>query len=243
MHFSISEMIECGVHFGHQRRYWNPKMKDYIFGVQNNIHIIDLEKTSLLLRSASEKINKIVERRGKILFVGTKRSASSLIKESAIYCEQYFVNKRWLGGTLTNWKTVRQSIKKLNELESQIRDGIFKKLTKKEALIRTRKFQKLENSLGGIKKMSMLPDAMFIIDVEHEKIAVKEANILNIQTFAIVDTNSNPDGIDHVIPGNDDSIKSIKFYLEYISHSIRMTQEKSKNNIDKKYVNDVFIHS
>ncbi|ARC54283.1 30S ribosomal protein S2 [Candidatus Riesia pediculicola] len=243
MHFSISEMIECGVHFGHQRRYWNPKMKDYIFGVQNNIHIIDLEKTSLLLRSASEKINKIVERRGKILFVGTKRSASSLIKESAIYCEQYFVNKRWLGGTLTNWKTVRQSIKKLNELESQIRDGILKKLTKKEALIRTRKFQKLENSLGGIKKMSMLPDAMFIIDVEHEKIAVKEANILNIQTFAVVDTNSNPDGIDHVIPGNDDSIKSIKFYLEYISHSIRMTQEKSKNNIDEKYVNDVFIHS
>ncbi|KIE64054.1 30S ribosomal protein S2 [Candidatus Riesia pediculischaeffi] len=234
--FEISEMIECGIHFGHQKKYWNPKMKDYIFGIQNNIHIIDLEKTSFLLQEAAEKIGNIVSKNGKILFVGTKRSASRLIRESATDCGQYFVDKRWLGGMLTNWKTVRQSIKKLNELEIQMKDGTFKKFTKKEALIQTKRLQKLESSLGGIKKMSTLPDAIFIIDVDHEKIAVKEANILKIQTFAIVDTNSNPNGIDYVIPGNDDSIKSIRFYLKCILKSIhekkqKFQQDKTENRV------------
>lgn len=213
---SIKEMIKAGVHFGHQTRYWNPKMKKYIFGSKNKIHIINLEKTLKMLNKAVIELEKIISKNGKILFVGTKKAASSSVKNYVKKCNQYFVNHRWLGGMLTNWKTVKNSIKRLKDLENQSKDGTFKKLTKKETLIRIRELKKLENSLGGIKNMGNLPDALFIIDARYEKIAVKEANSLNIPVFAIVDTNSNPEGIDYVIPGNDDAIKAIKLYLNTI---------------------------
>ncbi|XZQ54886.1 MAG: 30S ribosomal protein S2 [Arsenophonus sp.] len=210
---SMRVMLQAGVHFGHQTRYWNPKMKTYIFGTRNKVHIINLEKTVPMFNEALSELTKIASRKGKILFVGTKRAASITIKEAANSCNQYFVNHRWLGGMLTNWKTVRQSIKRLKDLEMQSQDGTFEKLTKKEALIRTRQLIKLENSLGGIKEMGGLPDALFVIDAEHEDIAIKEANNLGIPVFAIVDTNSNPDGINYIIPGNDDAIRAVKLYL------------------------------
>lgn len=218
---SIYDMLKAGVHFGHQTRYWNPKMKNYIFGAKNKIHIINLEKTRKMLEKAKIQLKKIVSQKGKILFVGTKRAAKKPIKKMVTKCNQYFVNYRWLGGMLTNWKTVRQSIKNLKDLENQLHDGTFKKLTKKEALIKTRKLQKLENSLGGIKNMGGLPDALFVIDAEYERIAIKEANSLGIPVFAIVDTNSSPDGIDYVIPGNDDAIRAIELYLEIITKEIK----------------------
>lgn len=217
---SIKDMIQAGVHFGHQTRYWNPKMKKYIFGSKNKIHIINLEKTLKMLNEAVIAIKKITIKKGKILFVGTKRAASESIKKYVKQCNQYFVNHRWLGGMLTNWKTVKNSIKRLKDLENQSKDGTFKKLTKKETLIRIRELKKLENSLGGIKNMGSLPDALFVIDAKYEKIAIKEANTLKIPVFAIVDTNSNPDGVDYVIPGNDDAIKAIKLYLNVIVNFI-----------------------
>ncbi|MFP3014129.1 MAG: 30S ribosomal protein S2 [Arsenophonus sp.] len=217
---SMRGMFQAGVHFGHQTRYWNPKMKVYIFGERNKVHIINLEKTVPMFNEALDELTKIASRKGKILFVGTKRAASASIKESANACEQYFVNHRWLGGMLTNWKTVRQSIKRLKDLEAQSQDGTFNKLTKKEALIRTRELKKLENSLGGIKKMGGLPDALFVIDAEHEHIAIKEANNLGIPIFAIVDTNSDPDGINYIIPGNDDAIRAVKMYLDVVSRAV-----------------------
>ncbi|AEH39735.1 30S ribosomal protein S2 [Buchnera aphidicola (Cinara tujafilina)] len=213
----MKDMITAGVHFGHQTRFWNPKMKPFIFGIQNKVHIINLEKTVPLFQSAIKELQNTIKKNGKILFVGTKRAASSLIKESAILCKQFYVNKRWLGGMLTNWKTVRQSIKKLKDLELQSQDGTFEKLTKKEVLLRMRSLQKLENSLGGIKNMGGLPDAIFIIDTLYENIAIQEANNLGIPVFAIVDTNSSPDGIDYIIPGNDDAIRSIKLYLNILT--------------------------
>ncbi|UDG80653.1 30S ribosomal protein S2 [Candidatus Hartigia pinicola] len=217
---SMRDMLQAGVHFGHQTRYWNPKMKPFIFGARNKVHIINLEKTVPKFNNALVELAKISSHKGKILFVGTKRAASEAIQESANSCEQYFVNHRWLGGMLTNWKTVRQSIKRLKDLEIQSLDGTFNKLTKKEALMRTRELSKLENSLGGIKNMGGLPDALFVIDAEHEYIAIKEANNLGIPVFAIVDTNSNPDGINYVIPGNDDAIRAIKLYLHAVETSI-----------------------
>nr|BET44446.1 MAG: 30S ribosomal protein S2 [Candidatus Aschnera chinzeii] len=220
---SIYDMIKAGVHFGHQTRYWNPKMKNYIFGVQNKIHIINLEKTAQLFNNALIKLNKISSHKGRILFIGTKKAASKFIKTTAVNCKQYFVNHRWLGGMLTNWKTVRQSIKRLKELETQSQDGTFDKLTKKEIIIRMNSLNKLRNSLGGIKDMGGLPDAIFVIDADYEKIAIKEANNLGIIVFAIVDTNSNPDGVNYVIPGNDDAIRAIKFYLQHVSQAIQLT--------------------
>ncbi|MGP1931342.1 MAG: 30S ribosomal protein S2 [Arsenophonus sp. ET-YP4-MAG3] len=216
----MRDMLKAGVHFGHQTRYWNPKMKSYIFGTRNKVHIINLEKTVIMFNEALVELTKIASRKGKILFVGTKRAANLTIKETANNCNQYFVNHRWLGGMLTNWKTVRQSIRRLKDLEIQSQDGTFNKLTKKEALIRTRELNKLENSLGGIKEMGGLPDALFVIDAEHENIAIKEANNLGIPVFAIVDTNSNPDGVDYIIPGNDDAIRSVKFYLGTVTKAI-----------------------
>lgn len=198
---SMRDMLQAGVHFGHQTRYWNPKMKPFIFGARNKVHIINLEKTVPMFNDALAELNKIASRKGKILFVGTKRAASEAVQEAAISCDQFFVNHRWLGGMLTNWKTVRQSIKRLKDLEAQSQDGTFDKLTKKEALMRTRELGKLENSLGGIKDMGGLPDALFVIDAEHEHIAIKEANNLGIPVFAIVDTNSDPDGVDFIILG------------------------------------------
>ncbi|MGP1947583.1 MAG: 30S ribosomal protein S2 [Arsenophonus sp. NC-PG7-MAG3] len=217
---SMRDMLQAGVHFGHQTRYWNPKMKTYIFGVRNKVHIINLEKTVQMFNEALDELTKIASRKGKILFVGTKRAASESIKKSANNCDQYFVNHRWLGGMLTNWKTVRQSIKRLKDLEVQSQDGTFDKLTKKEALIRTRELSKLENSLGGIKEMDGLPDALFVIDAEHEHIAIKEANNLGILVFAIVDTNSNPDSVNYIIPGNDDAIRAVKLYLDAVAKAV-----------------------
>ncbi|WP_339058196.1 30S ribosomal protein S2 [Candidatus Regiella endosymbiont of Tuberolachnus salignus] len=218
---SMRNMLQAGVHFGHQTRYWNPEMKPYIFGSRNKVHIINLEKTVPMFNEALAELSKISTRKGKILLVGTKRAASEAIKKTAEDCKQYFVNHRWLGGMLTNWKTVRQSIKRLKELESQSQDGTFEKLTKKEALMRTRELSKLEKSLGGIKDMGGLPDALFVVDANHEHIAIKEANNLGIPIFSIVDTNSNPKGIDFIIPGNDDAIRAINLYLDAVAAAIR----------------------
>ena len=218
---SMRDMLKAGVHFGHQTRYWNPKMKPFIFGARNKVHIINLEKTVPMFNEALAELNKIASRKGKILFVGTKRAASEAVKDAALSCDQFFVNHRWLGGMLTNWKTVRQSIKRLKDLETQSQDGTFDKLTKKEALMRTRELDKLENSLGGIKDMGGLPDALFVIDADHEHIAIKEANNLGIPVFAIVDTNSDPDGVDFVIPGNDDAIRAVSLYLNAVAATVR----------------------
>ncbi|VFP87411.1 30S ribosomal protein S2 [Candidatus Erwinia haradaeae] len=218
---SMHEMLQAGVHFGHQTRYWNPKMKPFIFGSRNKVHIINLEKTVLMFNEALSEITKISARKGKILFVGTKRSANLAIKKHALSCDQFFVNHRWLGGMLTNWKTVRQSIKRLKELEIQSQDGTFEKLTKKEALIRIGQLAKLENSLGGIKDMGGLPDALFVVDAHHEHIAIKEANNLGILVFSIVDTNSDPAGVDFIIPGNDDAIRAVNLYLTIVEATIR----------------------
>lgn len=222
----IRDLLQAGVHFGHQTRHWNPKMGPFIFGVRNKVHIIDLEKTLPLLNEALYGLRTIAARRGKILFVGTKRAASDNIKSAALACDQFYVNNRWLGGMLTNWKTVRQSIKRLKELESQSQDGTFEKLTKKEALMQTREMTKLENSLGGIKNMGGLPDALFVIDADHENIAIKEANRLGIPVFAVVDTNTDPQGIDYLIPGNDDATRSIKLYLDAVVNKILEGRER-----------------
>ncbi|SMY38439.1 30S ribosomal protein S2 [Photobacterium malacitanum] len=218
---SMRDMLQAGVHFGHQTRYWNPKMKPFIFGARNRVHIINLEKTVPMFNAALAEIEKIAARKGKVLFVGTKRAASESIKEAAISCDQFYVNNRWLGGMLTNWKTVRQSIKRLKELEAQSIDGTFEKLTKKEALMRTREMEKLEKSLGGIKNMGGLPDAMFVIGADCEHIAIKEANNLGIPVFAVVDTNSDPDGVDFVIPGNDDAIRAIQLYTGSVAQTVK----------------------
>ncbi|QDX30874.1 30S ribosomal protein S2 [Dickeya poaceiphila] len=218
---SMRDLLKAGAHFGHQKRFRNPKTKAFVFGTRNKVDIINLEKTVPMFNEALAELSKISSRKGKILFVGTKRAASEAVKEAAINCDQFFVNHRWLGGMLTNWKTVRQSIKRLKDLETQAQDGTFDKLTKKEALLRTRELDKLENSLGGIKDMGGLPDALFVIDADHEHIAIKEANNLGIPVFAIVDTNSDPDGVDYIIPGNDDAIRAISLYLSAVATAVR----------------------
>ena len=216
-HISMREMLQAGVHFGHQTRYWNPKMAPYIFGARNKIHIINLEHTVPAMNSALDAIAKMAANKNKILFVGTKRAASKIIGEQAARAGMPFVSHRWLGGMLTNYKTIRQSVRRLRELEAQELDGTFDKLTKKEALMRRRDMEKLERSIGGIKDMAGLPDALFVIDVDHERIAIQEANKLGIPVFGIVDTNSNPDGVDFVIPGNDDAIRAIKLYVTAVA--------------------------
>ncbi|HAR79887.1 MAG TPA: 30S ribosomal protein S2 [Succinivibrionaceae bacterium] len=217
---TMRDMLQAGVHFGHQTRYWNPKMKQYIFGARNGIHIINLEKTVQCYEDALNFLSNTVAHKGKVLFVGTKRAACDKVAEAASACGQYYVDHRWLGGMLTNWKTVRQSIKRLKELETQSQDGTFDKLTKKEALLRTRELDKLNRSLGGIKDMGGLPDALFVIDADVEHIAIKEANNLGIPVVAVVDTNSNPDGVNYVIPGNDDAIRAVELYLKGAVESI-----------------------
>ncbi|WP_343190091.1 30S ribosomal protein S2 [Buchnera aphidicola] len=223
---SMKDMLKAGVHFGHQTRHWNPKMKPFIFGSQNKIHIINLEKTMPLLNNAILELKRMCKKGNKILFVGTKKVASKIVKDTAIYCKQFYVNKKWLGGMLTNWKTVRQSIKRLKDLELESLDGTFEKLTKKEVLLKMRKLNKLENSLGGIKNMGGLPDALFVIDANYEKIAISEAKNLGIIVFSIVDTNSNPDKIDFIIPGNDDSVRSVELYLNVIKKAISIEEHK-----------------
>ena len=230
---SMRELLEAGAHFGHQTRYWNPKMNEYVFGARNNIHIINLEKTLPRLQEACIYIRGIAAKRNKILFVGTKRSAGKVVKEHAARVKMPYVDKRWLGGMLTNYKTIRQSIRRLRDLETQSTDGTFEKLTKKEALSRQRTLEKLEDSLGGIKDMGGLPDALFVVDVDHERIAITEAKKLQIPVVGIVDTNSNPDGVDYVIPGNDDAIRSIRLFVEAIADSVIEGQSESNADIGK----------
>ncbi|WP_348655356.1 30S ribosomal protein S2, partial [uncultured Spongiibacter sp.] len=201
-------------------RYWNPKMAPFIFGARNKIHIINLEHTVPAMNNALDALAKLGANKNKVLFVGTKRAAGKIIAEQASRAGMPYVSHRWLGGMLTNYKTIRQSVRRLRELETQAQDGTFDKLTKKEALMRHRDMEKLERSIGGIKEMSGLPDALFVIDVDHERIAIQEANKLGIPVFGIVDTNSNPDGVDYVIPGNDDAIRAIKLYVTAVADVI-----------------------
>jgi len=217
---TMRELLEAGVHFGHQTRFWNPKMAPYIFGERSKIHIINLEKTLPLLKEALNFAGSLAAKGGVILFVGTKRAAREAIEQEAKRCGMPYVNHRWLGGMLTNFKTVKQSIRRLRELEEMAQDGTFDRLSKKEALMLRREMEKLERSLGGIKDMKTIPDALFVIDVGHEKIAVKEANKLGVPVIGVVDTNNSLDGVDYVIPGNDDAIRSIQLYCRLMADAI-----------------------
>jgi len=217
---TMRDMLKAGVHFGHQARFWNPKMAPYIFGERNKIHIINLEQTLPQFIDATNFLGKIASKKGKVLFVGTKRAAREAIKEQAQLCNMPYVAHRWLGGMLTNFQTVKKSIKRLKDLEIMEADGSFASLSKKEGLMRTRELEKLERSLGGIKDMAGLPDALFVVDVGHEKIAIAEGIKLGIPIVGIVDTNNSPDGVDYVIPGNDDAIRAIQLYVAGIADSI-----------------------
>ena len=217
---SMRNMLEAGVHFGHQTRYWNPKMAPYIFGARNNIHIINLEHTVPMYRKSCAFIKSLAANQGSILFVGTKRSAGQAVREQAERCGMPYVSYRWLGGMLTNFKTIKQSIKRLEEIEAMEADGTFEQLLKKEVLGLTREKGKLERSLGGIKAMTSLPDAVFVIDVGHEKIAVHESKILGIPVIGIVDTNCSPDEVDYVIPGNDDAMRAAELYATGVADAI-----------------------
>jgi len=217
---NMRDLLKAGVHFGHQTRYWNPKMGSYIYGSRNKIHIINLERTLPQLEEACHCVGRIAAKKGKILFVGTKPAAQDIVKQEAERCRMPYVNHRWLGGMLTNYKTIRQSIKRLKELEAMFEKQNFGRLVKKEILQLTRERDKLERSLGGIKNMGGLPDALFVIDVGHEKIAVSEANRLSIPVVGIVDTNNSPAGVSYIIPGNDDSIRAIQLYTQCIADSI-----------------------
>jgi small subunit ribosomal protein S2 len=217
---SMRDLLQAGAHFGHQTRFWNPKMDQYIFGARNKIHIINLEHTVPAFNDALTTVKRLAENKNQVMFVGTKRAAGKIIEEQARRCGMPFVSHRWLGGMLTNYKTIRSSIKRLRELEEQESDGTFAKLTKKEALMRSRMKEKLERSIGGIKEMSGLPDVLFVVDVDHERIAVTEANKLGIPVIGIVDTNSDPDGVDYVIPGNDDAIRAIKLYVAAVADAV-----------------------
>jgi len=217
---SMRQMLEAGVHFGHQTRFWNPKMAPFIFGERNKIHIINLEKTQPLYADAAAFIKGVAAEGGKVLFVGTKRSAREAVQKEATRCSMPYVNQRWLGGMLTNFKTIRQSIKRLNDLDEMAQSGALDRRGKKEAQMLRREMDKLLKSLGGIRDMSALPDALFVIDVGHEEIAIHEARKLGIPVVAVVDTNCSPDGIDYVIPGNDDAMRAILLYAGGISDSI-----------------------
>jgi len=222
---SMRMMLEAGVHFGHQTRYWNPKMAPFIFGARNNIHIINLEHTVPMYRQACNFIKSLVANHGSVLFVGTKRSAGDAVKAQAERCGMPYVSHRWLGGMLTNFKTIKQSIKRLEEIEEMEQGGMFESMIKKEVLSLTREQTKLERTLGGIKDMSGLPDAVFVIDVGHEKIAVHEAKILGIPVVGIVDTNCSPDDVDYVIPGNDDAMRSAGLFAAGIADAVLAGRE------------------
>ena len=231
----IEDLLEAGVHFGHNVRRWNPKMDDYIFGVRNNIHIFDLRITLEALNSSLVKIHETVSKSGKILFVGTKKQCAESVKELAESSNNFFVNKRWLGGTLTNWKTISNSINRLNELENSINDPAFtNSVSKKELLERSREKDKLHLNLGGIKDLNGKPDLIVIMDVVKDKLAVLEAKKLNIPIVGIVDTNADPEMIDYVIPGNDDAIRSINLYKKYFLETMNDARQFSENQIDAK---------
>jgi small subunit ribosomal protein S2 len=218
---SMRQMLEAGVHFGHRTRFWCPKMAPYIFGERNKIHIFNLEKSVPLLEEALNFLGSLSSRNGRVLFVGTKRAAREAIKEAAEACDMPYVNRRWLGGMMTNFKTVKQSTNRLKELEQMFEDGTAERLNKKEALRMSRELEKLERSLGGIKNMERLPDALFVIDVGHEKISVAEARKLGIPVVAVVDSNNSPEGVDYVIPGNDDAIRSIQLYSGAVAQAVQ----------------------
>ncbi|MCP4925510.1 MAG: 30S ribosomal protein S2, partial [Gammaproteobacteria bacterium] len=217
---SMHQMLEAGVHFGHQTRYWNPKMAPYIFGARNNIHIINLEQTVPMYRTACNFVKTLASNHGKVLFVGTKRAAGNAMREQAMRCSMPYVNHRWLGGMLTNFKTIRQSIKRLESIELMEDDGSFERLTKKEVLGHHREKAKLERTLGGIKDMGSLPDAVFVVDVGYENIAVHEAKVLGIPVIGVVDTNCSPDDVDYIIPGNDDAMRAADLYAAGIADAI-----------------------
>jgi len=231
MSVTMREMLEAGVHFGHQTRFWNPRMAPYIFGHRNKIHIVNLEKTLEMYQQALKFVRQLTANRGTVLFVATKRQAREIIREEAIRCATPFVDDRWLGGMLTNYKTVKQSIKRLKEMQSMVADGSVEKLIKKEALMFQRELAKLERSLGGIKDMDGLPDAMFVIDVGYQKNAVAEANKLGIPVIGVVDTNHTPEGVDYVIPGNDDSSRAIRLYARGMADAILEGRNDSLNEI------------
>ena len=232
MQVTMQDMLKAGVHFGHQTRYWNPKMGTYIYGARNKIHIIDLGKSLPLFEDALNFLGGIAAKKGKVLFVGTKYAAQDIIQQEAERCKMPYVNHRWLGGMLTNYKTIRQSIKRLKELEAMFESGKFGRLTKKEILGLEREKDKLLNSLGGIKNVGGIPDALFVIDVGHEKIAVREANRLGIPVVGVVDSNNDPDGITYVIPGNDDSTRAIRFYVNNVANAILDARASTLEDID-----------
>lgn len=231
---SMSDLLQAGAHFGHQTRYWNPKMGKYIFGARNKIHIINLEHTVPAFNSALAMVKDLSSKRNKILFVGTKRAAATVVAEQAARVGMPYVSHRWLGGMLTNYKTIRSSIKRLRDLEKQSQDGTFDLLTKKEALMLTREMEKLERAIGGIKDMGGLPDALFVIGVDHERIAIKEANNLGIPVIGIVDTNSDPAGVDIVIPANDDAIRAIRLYVTAIADACAEGQDVARGTPSNK---------
>jgi small subunit ribosomal protein S2 len=224
---SMRQMLEAGVHFGHQTRFWNPKMAPFIFGERSRIHIVNLEKTLPMYNEAAEFVKRLVADGGTILFVGTKRAARDTVGEQARRSTMPYVNQRWLGGTLTNYKTVRMSIRRMKELTAQSEDGTFERLGKKEVIRLRREMEKLEKSLGGIKDMNGLPDALFVIDVGHEKIAIAEARKLGIPIVGVVDTNNSPDGIDYIIPGNDDAIRAVQLYAEGVADAVLAGRESA----------------
>ena len=218
--FTMREMLEAGVHFGHSTRRWNPKMEQFIFGARNKTHILDLQQTMPMFHQALQALSDVTSRGGRVLFVGTKRAAAEKIAETARNCGQYYVNHRWLGGMLTNWSTVSQSIRRLRDLEARFESGEINQLTKKETLQLTREQEKLERTLGGIKEMGGIPDMLFILDTNKEAIAVQEANRLGIPVVAVVDSNASPDGVDYIVPGNDDAMRAITFYCELVQAAV-----------------------
>jgi small subunit ribosomal protein S2 len=238
MSTTMRQMLEAGVHFGHQTRFWNPKMAPYIFGHRNKIHIINLEKTLAKFNEATEFVKKMSAKKGTVLFVGTKRQAREILAEEAQRAGMPFVDERWLGGMLTNFKTVKGSIKRLRDMEQMVEDGSFEKMNKKEALMMQRELAKLQKSLGGIKDMAALPDAIFVIDVGYHKIAVTEANKLGIPVVGVVDTNHAPAGIDYVIPGNDDSSRAIRLYARGMADAILEGRNQSINEVVQQMAGD-----
>ena len=237
----MREMLEAGVHFGHQTRYWNPKMAPFIFGHRNKIHIINLEKTMVMYLEAAKFVRQLASQKKTILFVGTKRQARDIIREEAERCSTPYVDHRWLGGMLTNFKTVRQSIKRLKDMETAVEDGSVEKMSKKEALGFQRELEKLQRSLGGIKGLDNLPDALFIVDVGYQKGAVAEAGKLGIPVIGIVDSNNSPVGVTHVIPGNDDSSRAIRLYARGMADSILEGRSQSIQDIISGGAADEFV--
>jgi len=237
MSVTMRQMLEAGVHFGHQTRFWNPKMAPYIFGHRNKIHIINLEKTMVMYQDAMKHLRQLASNKGTIMFVGTKRQAREIVREEATRAGCPYVDHRWLGGMLSNFKTVKQSIKRLRDMEAMVQDGSIEKVSKKEALMYQRELAKLDRSLGGIKDLNGLPDALFVIDVGYHKIAITEAAKLGIPVIAVVDTNHNPDGVAYVIPGNDDSSRAIRLYARGAADAIL----EGRSQIVREIINDEFV--